>query len=49
MPINTLRRKLCDNGLDIDVTRAMLVTALEGSSAKSGEKRKRDDDTGDID
>ena len=45
MSINTLRRKLCDKGLDIDGTREMVVTALEGSYAKCGEKRKREDET----
>ena len=48
MPINTLRRKLCDKDPDIDGTRGMVITALEGSYVKSGGKQKRDDnDTAD--
>ena len=39
MPTNILRRN-CDEGLDIDGTRKMLVTALEGSYPKSGEKQR---------
>ena len=45
MSINTLRRKLCDKGLDIDGTREMVATALEENYAKSVEKRKREDET----
>ena len=33
-----------EKGLDIDGTREMLVTDLERSFVKSGEKRKRDED-----